>query len=125
MQAEIVKVVASVRKQVVSICEEAAQSTVLVLLIKTLNEVTVGWVTKETEESEKFNKYVQVSPVIAGSAEFIAILKVLSPFFVRTANPSGGTGAPVDVNVAVVVFAQIYGATMHAGIVKVVVSVMK
>ena len=37
------------------ICEDALQSTVLVHLIKTLNEFAVGWVTKETEESEKLS----------------------------------------------------------------------
>ena len=50
---------------------------------------------------------------------------MLSPFFVRTANPSAGVEAPVDVNVAVAVFEQVYGATTHAGIVRLVASEMK
>ena len=50
---------------------------------------------------------------------------MLSPFFVRLANPAAGTEAPFDVNVPMVVFSKVDGATMQAGIVKVVASVMK
>ena len=50
---------------------------------------------------------------------------MLSPFFVRTAKPAAGVEDPVEVNVAVLEFAQMLGLTMQAGIVKVVVSVMK
>ena len=53
------------------------------------------------------------------------IANVLSPFFVIIANPAAGTEAPLDVNVPMVVFTQVDGATMQAGIVKVVASAMK
>ena len=66
-----------------------------------------------------------VSPVIAGSVEDIAILNVLFPFLTRTANPAGGVEVPIDVNMPVVLFGQIDGLTMQAGIVKIVASVMK
>ena len=92
---------------------------------RTWNSAAVGWVTEETEESEKLNKYLKVRQKIAGSAEYIAIVKVLSPFFVRTAKPTAGVEVPADVNVPVVVFAQMLGLTTQLGIVKVVASVMK
>ena len=92
---------------------------------RTWNSAAVGWVTEETEESEKLNKYLKVRQKIAGSSDYNAIVKVLSPFFVRTAKPTGGTEVPHDVNEPEVVFAQMLGLTTQAGIVKVVTSVMK
>ena len=67
-------------------------------LIRTLNSAAVGWVTEETEESVKLKKYLKVRQNIAGSAEYNAIVNVLSPFFVRTAKSTGGTGVPADIN---------------------------
>ena len=57
--------------------------------------------------------------------EEIAIVNVLSPFFVILANPASGAEVPVDVNVPVLVFAQMLGLTKQAGIVKFVASVRK
>ena len=45
---------------------------------------------------------------------------MLSPFFVRLAKLAPGAEAPVEFNVAVLVFVQMIGLTMHAGIVKLV-----
>ena len=53
------------------------------------------------------------------------IANVLSPFFVILANPASGAEVPVDVNVPVLVFAQMLGLTKQAGIVKFVASVRK
>jgi hypothetical protein len=53
------------------------------------------------------------------------ILKVLSVFFVRSTSPVEGVEAPVAVNVLVVKLLQIDGVKTQAGIVKVVVSVIK
>ena len=50
---------------------------------------------------------------------------MFSPFFVRTAKSAVGVAAPVDINVPIVVLAQIVGVTTQAGIVKFVASVMK
>jgi hypothetical protein len=53
--------------------------------------------------------------------EEIVIVKVLSKFFVRVANPSGGGVAPVDVKVPITVEAL---GPKHAARFKFIVSVM-
>lgn len=49
--------------------------------------------------------------------EFNEILKVLSAFLVRTANPSAGVDAPIDVKVPYVIFRHELGVFRQAGIV--------
>ncbi len=52
-------------------------------------------------------------------------MKVLFAFFGITSNSVAGIEAPVYVNVPIVVFAQIFGVTIQAGIVKFIDSVKK
>ena len=76
-----------------------SSSEIMQLIKVILKDGKLGWVTESTEESEKFSKYVKVCPARAGPVEDIAIVKVLSPFFVITENPAAGSEAPIDFNV--------------------------
>ena len=64
-------------------------------------------------------------PVISGSIEAIVMVKVLSAFLISAANPVGGVVVPIELRVAVVVFAHELGVIMQAGIFIVFVSKIK
>lgn len=67
---------------------------------------------------------MKVKPEIDKSFEDIIILKVLSRFFVNSAKPAGGVPL-IEVRVPVEVEAQKLGVITQAGMVRIVVSVIK
>ena len=107
------------------LCEDPEQSTIFVHLTKTSKVGELGYVTEATEESSKFNFNWKDYPVIDGSFEEISILKVLFRFLDRTENPAGAVKTPIGVIVPVEVLLQKLGVITQAGMVRIVISVMK
>ena len=101
------------------------QSAIFVHFTATLNELVFGKVKKLTEGSLNPKVKMYDCPVIETSFEVSTILNEPFEFFVIVAKFAGAVVAPVEVNVFVVVLAQIPGVTTHAGMVSSVVSEMK
>ena len=102
------------------------QSAIFVHFTATLNDIVFGKVKIFWTEGSLNSKVKMYDcPVIETSFEVSTILNEPFEFFVIVAKFAGAVVAPVEVNVFVVVLAQIPGVTTHAGMVSSVVSEMK